>query len=217
MNQSRTAQTEIVQPDLFMSPAEIESRPEGTLPDGFAYGADLVSEDLARELAARFFALPFRNFDFHGFQGNRRIVSFGWRYEYSGRGQLRESGPIPGYLKPLQEIATDFAGLNSDAFQQALITEYAPGAGIGWHRDKPMFEDVVAFSFENPCRLRFRRKNDGWDRAALSVAPRSAYLLRGAAREQWEHSIPAVDALRYSVTLRTFKPGQKPAARSATE
>jgi alkylated DNA repair dioxygenase AlkB len=209
MDQSRRPTTEIVQADLFMSPAEVESRPDGTLPDGFAYGADLVPESLARELVARFAVLPFKNFDFHGFQGNRRIVSYGWRYDYSGRGQLRESGPAPDFLDPLKQIAADFSGLKSEDFQQALITEYVPGAGIGWHRDKPMFEDVVAFSFENPCRLRFRRKNDGWDRAALSVAPRSAYLLRGPAREQWEHSIPAVDALRYAVTLRTFKTGQK--------
>ena len=211
MNQSRNARAEVIQPDLFMSAAEIESQPDGALPAGFAYRPDSLPETLARDLVARFSALPFRNFDFHGFQGNRRIVSFGWRYDYSGRGQLREGPPVPDFLDPLKRIAADFSGLKSEDFEQALITEYAPGAGIGWHRDKPMFEDVVAFSFANPCRLRFRRKvEDGWERASLSIAPRSAYLLRGAAREIWEHSIPAVDALRYSVTLRTFKPGQKP-------
>jgi alkylated DNA repair dioxygenase AlkB len=211
MNQSRKLKAELAQPDLFMSTAEIESRPEGTLPEGFTYGAGIVPEDLAHELSLRFVALPFMNFDFHGFQGNRRIVSFGWRYDYSGRGRLRESAPVPEFLDPLKKLAADFSGLESDAFQQALITEYAPGAGIGWHRDKPMFENVVAFSFTNPCRLRFRRNGEtGWERAALTIAPRSAYLLRGEAREQWEHSIPAVDALRYSVTLRTFKPGQMP-------
>jgi alkylated DNA repair dioxygenase AlkB len=212
MNQSRRPGADVIQPDLFMSPGEIESRPEGALPEGFAYGPEFISESLAGDLTARFRTLPFKNFDFHGFQGNRRIVSYGWKYEYSGRGQLRASAAMPDFLAPLKQIAADFAGLNADDFQQALITEYAPGAGIGWHRDKPMFEDVVAFSFENPCRLRFRRKNGGWDRAALTVAPRSAYLLRGPAREQWEHSIPAVDALRYAVTLRTFKAGQMPGA-----
>ncbi len=210
MNQSRKPKPDHEQPDLFMSKAETESRPEGTLPDGFAYAADLVPESLARDLIERFAALPFKNFDFHGFQGNRRIVSYGWRYDYTGAGKLLESVAMPDFLEPLRSLAADFAGLSTDAFQQALVTEYAPGAGIGWHRDKPMFEDVVAFSFANPCRLRFRRKNDGWDRAALTVAPRSAYLLHGPSREQWEHSIPAVDALRYSVTLRTFKSGQEP-------
>jgi alkylated DNA repair dioxygenase AlkB len=212
MNQSRKPKAELAQPDLFMSMGEIESKLEGTLPDGFAYGAEVVPGYLARELIARFATLPFKNFEFHGFEGNRRIVSFGWRYDYSGRGELCESVPVPEFLDPLKKLAADFSGLESDAFQQALVTEYAPGAGIGWHRDKPMFEDVVAFSFENPCRLRFRRKSEsGWERSALTVAPRSAYLLRGSAREQWEHSIPSVDALRYAVTLRTFKPGQKPA------
>jgi alkylated DNA repair dioxygenase AlkB len=212
MNQGRKFKAELVQHDLFMSTAAVESQPEGTLPEGFNYGAEIVPDDLARELVGRFAALPFKNFDFHGFKGNRRIVSFGWRYDYSGRGQLRESAPVPEFLHPLAQLAADFSGLESGTFQQALITEYAPGAGIGWHRDKPMFEDVVAFSFENACRLRLRRKNErDWERAALTVAPRSAYLLRGPAREQWEHSIAAVGALRYSVTLRTFKAGQKPA------
>jgi alkylated DNA repair dioxygenase AlkB len=212
MNQSRRSKPEIAQADLFMSRAEIESHPQGTLPEGFAYGADIVPEGLAHDLVARFGTLPFKNFEFHGFEGKRRIVSFGWKYDYTGRGQLRESAPVPAFLGPLKHLAADFAGLDANDFQQALITEYAPGAGIGWHRDKPMFGDVVAFSFENPCRLRFRCKNDGWDRTALTVVPRSAYLLRGPAREQWEHSIPAVDALRYSVTLRTFKPEPRPAA-----
>ena len=205
MNHGRASKPDVVQPDLFMSPAECESRPDGALPQGFAYAADTVPDALARDLATRFRALPFRNFDFHGFKGNRRIVSYGWKYDYVGRGRLSESEPIPDFLEPLKAAAAAFAGLSAEDFQQALITEYAPGAGIGWHRDKPMFEDVVAFSLENPCRLRFRRKNVGWDRASLTVAPRSAYLLRGPAREQWEHSIPAVDALRYSVTFRTFK------------
>ena len=210
MHQNRKPKPELAQPDLFMSPAGIESRPEGALPEGFAYGVDRVPEALARDLVEQFANLPFKNFEFHGFEGNRRIVSYGWKYEYSGSGHLRASGTMPDFLDPLKRIAADFAGLESDDFQQALVTEYAPGASIGWHRDKPMFEDVVAFSFLNPCRLRFRRRNGGWDRAALSVAPRSAYLLRGPAREQWEHSVPAVGALRYAVTLRTFKQGQRP-------
>jgi alkylated DNA repair dioxygenase AlkB len=211
MNHDRNPKADIVQPDLFMTAAEVESQPDGTLPDGFAYGADIVPQALARDLAVVFDALPFKNFAFHGFEGKRRIVSYGWKYDYTGRGELRESAPFPAFLEPLKQLAADFAGLRPDDFQQALITEYAPGAGIGWHRDKPMFEDVVAFSFANPCRLRFRRKNVGWDRASLTVAPRSVYLLRGPAREQWEHSISSVDALRYAVTLRTFKAGQRPA------
>ncbi|HEY1706817.1 MAG TPA: alpha-ketoglutarate-dependent dioxygenase AlkB [Rhizomicrobium sp.] len=87
------------------------------------------------------------------------------------------------------------------------MTEYAPGAGIGWHRDKPMFEDVVAISLLSPCTLRFRKRGGtGWQRASMAVQPRSAYLLRGAARREWEHSVPPVSTLRYSVTFRNFVP-----------
>jgi alkylated DNA repair dioxygenase AlkB len=178
---------------------------ESGLPQGFAYRENVLSQ--AHETAAvrRFETLPFRPFEFHGYLGNRRIVSFGWRYDYAGR-ILRESDPIPDFLAELRALAASFAGVKPTLLQQVLITEYTPGAGIGWHRDKPMFEDVVAFSFGAPCRLRFRRKTErGWDRAALIVAPRSLYLLRGPARWEWYHSIPAASELRYSVTFRTFK------------
>jgi alkylated DNA repair dioxygenase AlkB len=146
----------------------------------------------------------------HGFFGNRRIVSYGWRYDYAGRA-LKESDPMPDFLLPLRDAAGRFAGLPAESFQQALVTEYAPGAGIGWHRDKPMFEDVVAFSLLAPCTLRLRHKDDGgWIRRSQLVAPRSAYLLRGPARFAWEHSIPPLTALRYSITFRTFRPEAQP-------
>jgi alkylated DNA repair dioxygenase AlkB len=87
-----------------------------------------------------------------------------------------------------------------------LITEYSPGSAIGWHRDKPQYDEVVAFSFLSACHLRFRRAlAEGWERRSLAVMPRSAYVPRGEARNQWEHSIPAVGALRYSVTFRSLR------------
>ena len=176
-------------------------------PEGFVYRDDAVSEALMRDLVPQFAVLPFKLFEFHGFTGNRRIVSYGWRYDYSSA-VLRESAPLPDFLLPLRQHAGEVARVSPEHFQQALVTEYTPGAGIGWHRDKPMFEDVVAFSFLAPCTLRFRRKQgDGWARFARRIAPRSAYLLRGPARFLWEHSIPPLDALRYSVTFRTFRAG----------
>ncbi len=93
-----------------------------------------------------------------------------------------------------------------DPLGQALVTEYAPGAGIGWHRDKPMFEKVVALSFLVPCVLRLRQRNgERWQRKAVPIAPRSGYLLQGAARDEWEHSIMSMDVLRYSVISRSFR------------
>ncbi|MBS0527143.1 MAG: alpha-ketoglutarate-dependent dioxygenase AlkB [Proteobacteria bacterium] len=154
--------------------------------------------------------LPFKPFEFHGYLGKRRIVPFGWRYDYSRRA-LRPSPPIPAFLEPLRTRAAAIAGLDTALLQQALVTEYDAGVTIGWHRDKPIFEDVVALSFLSPCRLRLRRKRgSGWERRAMAIAPRSLYRLSGPARHDWEHSIPPVESKRYSVTFRTFVEGRRP-------
>src|SRR5258708_34910446 len=131
--------------------------PEPRLPGGFDYREALISPDEERALVERFASLPFQPFEFHGYLGKRRIVSFGWRYDYGERA-LRESAAIPPFLLPLRAAAAGFASLPAASLQQILVTEYAPGAGIGWHRDKKMFDDVVAVSFLSPCTLRFRRK-----------------------------------------------------------
>jgi alkylated DNA repair dioxygenase AlkB len=188
------------QTDLFAMPRPLAA-------DGFLYRSNVITAADEQALLEQIPALPFKPFEFHGFLGNRRVVSFGWRYDYAGA-TLRPSDPIPTFLLRLRAQAADFAGLEAGALQQILINEYAPGAGIGWHRDKPMFEDVVAVSLGARCTLRLRRKSgDGWERIAQHVQPRSAYLLRGAARREWEHSIPPVDQLRYSVTFRNFVAG----------
>jgi alkylated DNA repair dioxygenase AlkB len=184
------------QPDLFAG--------EGGPPAGFVYRADVISPAEELALVERFGTLPFQPFEFHGHLGKRRIVSFGWRYDFSGA-RLRESEAIPAFLRPLRAQAAAVAGIAAESLEQILVTEYAAGAGIGWHRDKAMFEDVVAVSLLSSCTLRFRRKDAaGWARAACAVQPGSAYVLRGPSRRDWEHSIPPVDRLRYSVTFRNF-------------
>ena len=173
---------------------------------GFRSAPDLFSPGAEQGFVAQFETLPFKPFEFHGYQGNRRIVSFGYRYDYAGR-TLRASEAIPDFLAPLREIASQFSGIATDKLEQALVTEYAPGAGIGWHRDKPMFEDVVALSFLAPCVLRLRRQDGtGWQRQSVEIAARSGYLLHGPVRSEWEHSIVPMDVLRYSVTFRSFRP-----------
>jgi alkylated DNA repair dioxygenase AlkB len=98
--------------------------------------------------------------------------------------------------------------LDSAGIHHALVTEYSPGAAIGWHKDKAEFDQVVGVSLLAPCRFRFRRKRGSeWERAAVTLLPRSVYLLDGAARSEWEHSIPGVEELRYSITFRNFKSG----------
>jgi alkylated DNA repair dioxygenase AlkB len=179
-------------------------------PEGFAYRDDVLSPAEERACAERFAALPFAPFEFHGFVGKRRIVSYGWRYDY-GAERVRPAKPIPDFLLVLRERAAAIAHLAPEMLEQALVTEYAAGAAIGWHRDKPMFEEVVALSFLSTCRLRLRRRADrGWERHRIDVRPRSAYLLRGPVRHDWEHSIPPVAALRYSVTFRRFRPDRSP-------
>lgn len=175
------------------------------LPAGLDYRADLLGAAEERALAARLEALPFRPFEFQGFLGNRRTVSFGWRYVFDGSG-LETAEPMPDWLEPVRGLAAEAAGLEAEAFEHALITEYAPGAGIGWHRDRSVFGDVAGISLLAPARIRFRRKaGETWERAALVAEPRSLYLLRGEARSDWEHSIAPMERLRYSITLRTLR------------
>ncbi len=174
-------------------------------PDGFVHRAEFVSPEEERELASHIAGLPFRAFEFQGFTGRRRVVSFGWRYDFN-QARLEESEPIPEFLQPLRNRAAGLAGLEPEAFAHALVTEYAPGAPIGWHRDRPDFQEVVGISLLSPCTFRFRRRVEGgWERFSLTMHPRSAYLLSGEARAVWEHSIPPVEALRYSVTFRSLR------------
>ncbi len=178
---------------------------EPAKPEGFGYRQEIISAGEERHFAEWFAKLPFARFEFHGFLGRRRVVSFGWRYDYAGR-RLRPAIDMPRILLPLRARAAEVAGLAVESLQQVLVTEYGPGAPIGWHRDKPMFQEVVAISFLAPCLLRFRRRRgDGWERRSLEVMPRSAYVPSGAARNDWEHSIPPLSALRYSVTFRSLR------------
>ena len=173
--------------------------------EGFRYQPALIDTAVEDALIAHVRELPFQEFDFHGFRGKRRVVSFGWKYEYSGAGQLRKADEIPEFLLPLRSRAASFANLEPDAFQHVLVTEYGPGAGIGWHRDKAVFGQVVGISLLSFCTLRFRRKvNSKWERISIFAEPRSAYHLTGSARAEWEHSILRVDALRYAITFRTL-------------
>jgi alkylated DNA repair dioxygenase AlkB len=173
---------------------------------GFRYQPELIERAEEEALVTHVRELPFQEFEFHGYKGKRRVVSFGWKYEFSGEGQLRKADEIPGFLLTLRARAAAFASVEQDAFQHVLVTEYRPGAGIGWHRDKAVFGQVVGVSLLAPCILRFRKKvNTKWDRVNVFAEPRSAYHLTGPARSEWEHSILRVDALRYSITFRTMR------------
>lgn len=173
-------------------------------PPGFRYAADFVPLPEAAALLRAFAALPLAPFQFHGYVGHRRVASFGWSYDYSAS-RLAPAPPLPAFLLPLRARAAAFADVADADLVQALVTEYRPGVTIGWHRDKAAFGVVVGVSFGAVATLRFRRRaHDGWTRRSVSLAPRSAYVLAGEARDHWEHSIAPVTALRYSVTFRTL-------------
>lgn len=178
---------------------------ESGLPPGLRYSPDVISPDEEKRLLADIETLPFKEFDFHGYKGKRRIVSFGWHYDFSARA-LQKANDIPEFLLAVREKAASFADVRPDSLQHVLVTEYSEGAGIGWHRDKAVFGDVVGISLVSSCVFRLRKKvGTRWDRVSITAEPRSAYLLRGESRTVWEHSIPGVDRLRYSITFRNLR------------
>ena len=194
--------TATIQKDLFDTASE--------LPAGMRYAPDVLTPHEGQALLEEIPALPFKEFEFHGFLGKRRTVSFGWRYDFNGGG-LGKADEIPEFLLPVRERAARFAGLTPGALEHALIIEYQPGAAIGWHKDRPVFDDVIGLSLRSPCTFRLRRKaGEKWERRSFVAEPRSAYLLRGPSRTAWEHSIPPLDTLRYSVTFRSLAKGASP-------
>jgi alkylated DNA repair dioxygenase AlkB len=190
--------------DLFASSVTGEPA-SAPLPAGLRYVQGLITLAEEGELVGHIRELQLRPFEFHGYQGLRRTHSFGYRYDYTRQAVLH-ADPMPGFLEPLRGKVALFAGCAPREFAQALVTEYRPGAPIGWHRDKPEFGHVVGVSLLSGCVLRFRhRRPDGkWYRYRLRLQPRSAYLLSGESRTQWEHSIAPMAELRYSVTFRTL-------------
>ena len=171
---------------------------------GLRYEEAVIGEEDERALLDRLEALELAPFRFHGWQGNRKTQSFGWRYDFEDA-SFTPADPMPDWLQPLRRRASSFAGLKPEEFVHALLARYDPGAGIGWHRDRDVFDKVVGFSLRTPATLRFRQRTaSGFRRANLEVAPRSAYLLSGEARHDWEHSIAPGDALRFSITFRAL-------------
>jgi len=178
-------------------------------PEGFRYRSQFVDAGEEQALLVWIRTLSLSAFEFHGYLARRRVVSFGWKYLYDSR-MLQPAAPIPPILFPLRERAAVFAGCRAEELVQSTVAEYSAGTMIGWHRDKPMFGEVIGVSLCSPCTFRFRRRLGrgdaaAWQRYAFLAEPRSVYLLSGPARTDFEHSIPAVTSLRYSITFRTLR------------
>ena len=182
------------QSDLFDTP----------MLSGLAHRDAIVSSEEEQALITAIATIPLAPFRFQGWLGKRETASFGWHYDFDAA-QFAPADPIPEFLQPLRARATAFAGLHADDLVQTLVTRYDPGAGIGWHRDRPVFGQVVGVSLGVPAILRFRRRvAGGFERRALPIAPRSIYHLSGEARTEWEHSIAEMAETRWSITFRTL-------------
>jgi alkylated DNA repair dioxygenase AlkB len=172
--------------------------------EGLRYQPNFISPAEEQDLIGHIRALPLAPFQFGAFEGKRRVASFGWRYDY-GRQKLGKAEDVPAWITHVIANVEVFAGLPAGAVQQVLCTEYDVGVGIGWHRDKPHFDQIFGLSLASACKFRFRRKLENtWERFTLEADPRSIYMMAGASRRVWEHSIPPVDTVRYSVTFRTM-------------
>jgi alkylated DNA repair dioxygenase AlkB len=186
---------------------------DASAPQGLRYQPSFITAQSEQELIAHIRALPLAPFQFGAFEGKRRVASFGWRYDYNQH-KLEQAEDLPAWIAPLIAKVQAFAGLPAASIRQVLFTEYEKGTGIGWHRDKPHFDQVFGLSLASACKFRFRRKSGRtWQRFTLEAEPRSLYMMAGESRSIWEHSIPSVDATRYSVTFRTMAGEEARASR----
>jgi DNA oxidative demethylase len=175
------------------------------LPEGFLYFPEFITEAEELDLLRVISTVPFREFAMKGVPAKRRVAHFGWHYSFDSF-RLTAAEPAPSEFDSVRVRTAAVAAIDPGAFAEVLVTEYRPGAGIGWHRDAPPFGLVAGISLAGTCRMRFRTGSTAERRtAATHLAPRSLYLLTGSARTQWQHTIPPTKELRYSITFRTLR------------
>jgi alkylated DNA repair dioxygenase AlkB len=181
------------------------------LPEGFLYQPEFVTVEEESALLNQIANLDFKPFDFHGYIARRRIVEYGYQYDFTSR-QAQTALPLPAFLQPFRERSASWAGISAGQIIECVLTEYSPGSPIGWHRDVPQFEIIIGISLKSSCRFRFKPYREKGKIVSVILEPRSAYIMRGPARWKFQHSIPAVPSLRYSITFRTW--GAKTASRT---
>jgi alkylated DNA repair dioxygenase AlkB len=179
------------------------------LPEGFTYQRDFITPAEESALLAVVSALPLEEARYKEYTARRRTAHYGSEYDFD-RNALEPAPPLPDFLLPMRERAARWVGIAPDAFAHALVSEYRPGTPLGWHRDVPNFELIVGISLAAPCRMRLRPYRPGErqrreDTIAITLDPRSAYIIAGTARWGWQHAVSATRALRYSITFRTAR------------
>ena len=190
----------MIQDDLFGAGSE--------LPHGLLYRPGFITADEEAALVAEIGQLAFRRAKFQQYTARRRVVRFG-RDSVPGRVPDEEADfpriEFPPFLCALRARIAEWTGIAAERFEHGLVTEYGPGTPIGWHRDAPHHETVAGLSLAAPCRMRFRPMGarDSSNAIGVTLQPRSLYVMRDEIRWGWQHSIPPVKALRYSVTMRT--------------
>lgn len=171
---------------------------------GLRYHDDFLNVEEERRLIGEIERVNLEPFRFQQWAGKRLTATFGWRYDFE-KGTFGAADPLPPFLLPFRKRAAQFASLFDGELEQALLIRYDPGVGIGWHRDRPVFEHVVGISLGSSTTIAFRRRKEkGFDRVKLQLKPRSIYLLSGEARHEWEHGIGRQDAPRWSITFRSL-------------
>jgi alkylated DNA repair dioxygenase AlkB len=174
--------------------------------DGYAYEPDFLSAAEEASLIGEIQRLPLAEAEYKQYTAKRRIVSYGGRYDFNAN-RLHAAEPIAPFLHPLRDRVAKWTGVSAERFTHALVSEYAKGTQLGWHRDVANFELVVGVSLLSAARMRFRRypPQPRARSIALELAPRSVYRLAREARWDWQHSVPPTPALRYSITFRTLR------------
>ncbi len=191
----------MVMPDLFGTPVV----------PGLSTATDIIDSSEEAALIAGIDGEALAPFRFQGWLGKRLTHSFGWNYDFEN-GAFAEADPLPDWLRPLRTRAAEFAGLDPEALVQILLIRYDPGAGIGWHKDRPLYEHVIGVSLGHAATMRLRRRIDQrFERASVPLAPRSIYHLSGEVRNAFEHSIAPMDVPRWSVTFRSLRAHKKTA------
>jgi alkylated DNA repair dioxygenase AlkB len=187
--------------------------PPDELPQGFLYRDSFLSEAEESELLRIFSGLEFAAYDYHGYTAKRRIVRYGVNYDINTREQRETVPAIPEFLIDIRARAAAFAGVAAEGIVHAMVSEYSVGTPIGWHRDAPQFGIIIGISLGSVCRMRLKPYKLPGRLISVRLEPRSIYTMQGPARSDWQHSIPAVEQMRYSITFRTLR--SKTRARAA--
>jgi len=175
------------------------------LVEGLIFESDFLTIAGENELIEAIRTLPFGEVRMHGVVAKRRVAHFGLRYAFTSH-QLSPTSEIPSEFDVIRARAANSAHLDPQSFSEVLVTEYPPGAGIGWHHDAPPFGIVAGISLAADCAMRFRKGHVSHRETSVVKLPRrSLYVLTGSARNDWQHSISPIAELRYSITFRTLK------------